>query len=574
MNDFLELIHMVKKTRSRRGQRGNILVFLTLALPFFVGLVGLGIDATMCYIVQTELSAAVDGAALGAGRLISSYNNSSSDTDIANEFLNANFRVGQDGFWGSYNLTPTITVTTGITKTVTVTATANVPLLFMRLLHQNAATVGATATATRRDARIEFVIDRSGSMNQVASDGNTAIYDVLQKAESFTEQFTSCPATSCTTPLNYDELGLVAFSGSAVVGYPTYTTTSGATWPASVSPTAVGGPDIYFYNGATTDMVHQLAAIQANDGTAMGDGLALAYIELQKAHVADMAANNGVDSRVNAIVLFTDGVPSSVVTYPNQNSNSVISHFSGCTYAVDTATPSHPIYGYVVVTGSPPYSSQSTLAYYQLGSLDTTSSHTSNWYMQNPSYDMSVSAPSLIPSSGFAGCTGSSGWSNLSNLSAIPSFDKYGYPLTANMTGGVAGYKLSQIIGDSSATSIYESSHGDFNTTDPTKAYQWGLAGWDEVDNVAQAIRSDSNYANRGETSPVPITIYTIGYTGNGGTDSGLLQKIANVAACNVNGYACSVSGQQQGIYAQASNADEISNAFNIILTAILRLKN
>ena len=38
---------MVKKTRSQRGQRGNILVFLTLALPFFVGLVGLGIDATM-----------------------------------------------------------------------------------------------------------------------------------------------------------------------------------------------------------------------------------------------------------------------------------------------------------------------------------------------------------------------------------------------------------------------------------------------------------------------------------------------------------------------------------------------
>ena len=119
---------MVEKTRSQRGRRGSVLMFLTLALPFFVGLVGLGVDATMCYIVQTELSAAVDGAALGAGRLLSTNAN---PTDIANEFLNANFRVGQSGFWGSYNLTPTVTVVTGITKTVTVTATANVPLLFM-----------------------------------------------------------------------------------------------------------------------------------------------------------------------------------------------------------------------------------------------------------------------------------------------------------------------------------------------------------------------------------------------------------------------------------------------------------
>jgi len=558
---------MVKKTRSRRGQRGNILVFLMLALPFFIGLVGLGIDVTMCYIVQTELSAAVDGAALGAGRLISEYNSTSSDSAIASEFLNANFRVGTSGFWGAYNLTPTITVTSGITKTVTVTATANVPLLFLRLLHQNAATVGATATATRRDARIEIVIDRSGSMNTDDGSGHTTvIQDVVTKAESFTEQFTSCPTSSCTTPLNYDEMGLVVFSGSAVVGYPT------SPWPSSQAYNGTGGPDIYFYNGATTDMVHQLGNVTAGDGTAMGDGLALAYLELQKAHVADLAANGGVDTRVNAIVLFTDGVPSSVVTYPNQHSNSVIASGSGCTYRVDTATPSHPIYGYVVVTGSPPYSSQNTYSFYQLASLDTTSSHTSSWYMGQPGYDMTVTPNSIIPSSGFAGCS-TYGWSNQNNLSAIPSFDKYGYALTPLVTGGVNGYRLSNLVGDSHATSIYESSHGDFNTSDATDAYNWGLAGWDEVDNVAQAIRSDSNYATRGETSPMPITIYTIGYTGNGGTDNGLLQKIANVAACNVNGYSCVNSTQQQGIYAQASDADAISNAFNVILTAILRLK-
>ena len=563
---------MAKKTLSKRGRRGSVMIFLTLALPFFVGLVGLGIDATMCYIVQTELSAAVDGAALGAGRLISSYTSTASDSDIANEFLNANFRVGQYGFWGAYSLTPTITVTNGITKTVTVTATANVPLLFMRLLHQNAATVGATATATRRDARIEIVIDRSGSMNKDDGSGSSSvIQDVVSKAISFVEQFTSCPVASCTTPLNYDEIGLVVFSGSAVVGYPTYTTTTGATWPASTDPKAVGGPDIYFYNGATSDMVHQLnKPVTAADGTAMGDGLALAYIELQKAHVADMAANNGVDTRVNAIVLFTDGVPSSVVTYLNQNTNSVISSGSGCKYKTDTATPANPMYGYVVQgssDGNPPYSS--AWGFYQLASLDTNASHTSNWYMGSPTGDYVSPVPTTPETSCNAG-----GWNPLNNLSAIPSTDKYGYPLgmNTNPSGTGNGYKLSSFVGNPhGATSLYTGTA--FSTTSPTDAYQWGLAAWNEVDNVAQAIRADSNYTARGETSPMPITIYTIGYTGNGGTDIGLLQKIANVAACKVNGYSCVVTGQQQGIYAQASNADAISNAFNVILTAILRLK-
>jgi Flp pilus assembly protein TadG len=562
LNDFLELIYMVKKTRSQRGQRGNILIFLTLALPFFVGLVGLGIDATMCYIVQTELSAAVDGAALGAGRLLSTNAN---PNDIANEFLNANFRVGQSGFWRSYNLTPTVTVVTGMTKTVTVTATVTVPLLFMRLLHHDAATVGATATATRRDARIEFVIDRSGSMNQIASDGNTAIYDVVQKAQNFTEQFTSCPSSSCSSALNYDELGLVVFSGSAVVGYPT------TPWPSPLSTSGGGGPDIYFYNGASTDMVHQLGNVTAGDGTAMGDGLALAYIELQKTHVRDMAANGGVDNRMNAIVLFTDGVPSSVVTYPNQTTdpNNVVSSGSGCTYKKDT-TGNHPIQGYVVVGGSPPYSG-SPLGFYQLASLYP--SETSASWMGDPTNDMSISAADstvdIVPSTGLAGCS-KSGWNSVSNLSYIPSFDKYGHSLNALTTGGVAGYNFSLIVGDPNATKI--NSSGNYDNTKPSQAYQWGLAGWNEVDNVANDIRNDSNYAARGETSPMPITIYTIGYTGNGGTDSGLLTKIANIYGCTVNTYSCVNTTQKQGLYAQASNADEISNAFNTILTAILRL--
>lgn len=531
--------------QSRRRQRGSLLVLTTLAVPvFIVPLVGLGIDATVCYIVQAELSAAVDGAALGTGRLLSTNANAS---DIAHEFLNANFRVGQGGFWGAYNLNSNVDVQTGTTKKVTITATADVPLIFMRILGQTHATVAATAQATRRDARIELVIDRSRSMQQL--DGGTpnqpVIDDVIKYAKGFTQQFTE----------GYDEMGLVAFSESAVVGYPT------APWPASLSATANGGPDTSFQDGSSTDMVHQIANIAADGGTAMGDALHIAYLEIQKAHMRDFRAN-GIDTRSSAIVLFTDGVPSSVVTYLNRNSNSVISNSSNCTYKTDTVIPTNPIYGAIEMGGNPIYASAGGL--YQISSIDTTTSHDSVYMMQTPLAGQNINPPTMPAPTG---CS-SSGWgSSFGNLTAIPSFDKYGYSLGKNGNG----YHVSAIV-NGSATSVYTGT--EFDTTQKASGYHWGLAAWDEVDNVAEAIRTDANYGNRaGDTGgPIPITIYTIGYTGNGGTDYGLLSKIANVQGCKVNSISCYNNNEPPGLYIQASDQTSLANAFSTIATAILRL--
>lgn len=533
---------MSRKIGSKGRRSGTVLVLITLILPVLLGLVGLGIDGTMCYIVQTELSAAVDGAALGTGRLLSTNAN---PTDIATEFLNANFRVGQAGFWNSYNLVPTITVQTGTTKTVIVDAKVNVPLLFLRMLRFSAATITATATATRRDARIEFVIDRSNSMNTSDGRGSTVITDVIQYAQGFTQQFTN----------GYDELGLVVFGRSGVVGYPT------SPWPSGTSPTGSGGPDTSFNDGTSDDMVHQIGLIQAGGGTAMGDGLALAYIELQKAHMRDMASL-GKDTRMNAIVLFTDGVPSSVATYLNRNGATVINSGSGCTYRTDAATPTNPMYGSIVQgssDGNPPYTA--AWGFWGLASLDAAGSHTSAWYMANPSGE-----PTLSNNGAESGCN--SNWNPLNNLNAIPASDKYGYPLSANGNG----YRVSAFSSNPhGATSIYNGS--SINFSNYTTGYDWGLAAWDEADQVAEAIRTDANYANRtGDTSKMYITIYTIGYTGNGGTDYGLLQKIANAAGSSANGYSTYNNAEPAGLYIQASDTTSLSNAFATIATAILRL--
>src|SRR5205807_4232204 len=142
------------------ARRGSTLVLFTLMLPLLlIPIVGLAIDGTMLYIVQAKLSAACDGAALGAGRLLGTPANTA---EIAGEFLTANFPAG---YWGSYNITPKIQVATTLsTHTITVSATVDVPLLFMRIYGHDHSPVAASAVATRRDTRVELVLDRSNSM--------------------------------------------------------------------------------------------------------------------------------------------------------------------------------------------------------------------------------------------------------------------------------------------------------------------------------------------------------------------------------------------------------------------------
>src|ERR1035438_5238738 len=336
-----------------RRKRGSTLVLFTLMLPtLLIPLMGLGIDATMLYIVQAKLSAATDGAALGAGRLLGTLAN---PAEIAGEFLAANFPSNQAvGFWGAAQLTPTITYTPGITKTITVNATASVPLLFSRIFGASSSVVSSVSVATRSDSRVVFVLDRSGSMNTSDGAGSTVIADAKTYASGFVQKFTE----------GTDEVGLVGFHGSAVVGYPT------GAWTSTISMASTGGPNKTFNDGTANDLPHQIAAVTANSGTGMAEALSIAYIELQKAHMRDLAdpVNHGVDTRLNSIVLLTDGVPTAVSLYLNNpagsNANNIVDS-SACTYkTISPPVPSsaNMMQSWLAVTsstGNPPFSGSS-----------------------------------------------------------------------------------------------------------------------------------------------------------------------------------------------------------------------
>ncbi|HLH20863.1 MAG TPA: VWA domain-containing protein [Bryobacteraceae bacterium] len=538
---------------ARHRQRGTTLILFTLLIPtVIVPLVGLGIDATMLYIVQAKLSAAVDGAVLGAGRLLGTPANPS---EIAGEFLKANFRAdGTAGFWGARNLVSNINVTLGTTKTITINATADVPLLFARIFGRNTSTVAASATATKKDTRLVLVIDRSGSMNTSDGHGGTVINDLINYAQGFTQKFTE----------GNDELGLVVFDGSAVVGYPTV-----RPWDPTTTGTSTGGPDTSFLSGSNTDMVHQIRAIKADSGTGMAEALWLAYIELQKAHMRDLT-NTGSDTRMNSIVLFTDGVPSGVTLYlnnpANSNANNIVQSTS-CTYrtiSMAQQDSAHMMVGWLAIPG-PPYSGSSPYGMYLLASTDPTASHTAAWWMSFGGSNNAADVAQPNPSTPYSGCSNlMNGGPNsylYGNLSQIPAIDRYGNSLTGN------GYTHCHIVdSNGNVSSVYNGTALD--RTQVTQNYHWGLAIWNSVDNTAAAIRNDVNLANRpGDTQNMSIQIFAIGYLGNGGADDGLLRRVANDQSSS-----SFDPTKPIGRYIAASDTVALANAFSSVASSVLRL--
>jgi hypothetical protein len=531
-------------------------MLLLLMLPvFLLPLVGIGVDATRMYIVQSKLSAALDGAALGSGRMLGTNANT---TELAGEFLKANYPAG---FWGTSNFQSNVGYTSnqGV-STITVSASVSLPLTFLRLLGISNAPIGDTAVATRRATRVVMVLDRSGSMNNTDPVSGQNVFTIMQNgAEWFAAQFVP----------NYDELGVVVFSGAGIVAYPEYTL------PYKADPTATGGPDKSFATNTATQtgpVFDMLKAMAVGGGTGTPEALAMAYIELQKAHNRDLAAN-GVDNSLNTIVLFTDGVPDAISAYPNNpggNNNSLKA--AGSTQCknnpASASDKTTQMTGYMVSPGSPvspsnPYPGWGTTwAFLDLFAYDANQSLT-NWVGSKgaTTFPTGCSAASCgKPSSAYTSCVylGSNGTDCSQNgnnctandLKQIPPVDYYGYSTTGN------AYLNSYMT---NGTSYWSPNVTAYDPNTPTTGYNVAAASWNETDGIGSVIRS--------QTAMNQIQIFTIGYSGNGGTDIGLLKRLANVSSSSSFN-----QNQSIGQFYQADNTDELTQAFAQVASSLLRL--
>jgi Flp pilus assembly protein TadG len=249
-------------------QRGFALIYIAITMVTLLLFTGLAIDSGRAYVVKAQLTKAVDGAALGAARML----NSGDPKGEATKIFKQNFPAGYMGTVPTEDPTTAgdffalRTITASGVNIVTVTAKVTMPTSFMKLANQNEVIVSSTGEATRRMVDLSLVLDVSSS---IASKWPA----VRDAARTFIDSF---------DPLG-DRLSLITYGNGAHVvdqmrasrGF------AKATLITDVPQNLPGG------------------------STAMVEGLYRGWDELR-------SVPRGTQSGLRVLVLFTDGASNSV----------------------------------------------------------------------------------------------------------------------------------------------------------------------------------------------------------------------------------------------------------------------
>lgn len=586
---------MKKKGDGTKRRRGFGLMYCAIALTVLTAFCGLAIDATVLFLVNAKLSAAVDAAALAGARsvnLASTYSTAKTQaTTAAQNFFLANF---PNGYLGSQainmtnNFTATFTqnTTTGI-LTVAVTANVQAPVYFMRILGFKNITVASAGSATRRALAVMLLLDVSGSMSSNTYQGETACDYMVTAAGNFVNNFSA-----------YDYVGMITFNGTASLGY---------------APTTDWGETAY---GGNASLPAAITALKDSCGGSTNTTAALyyAYQELKSVNLP---------LAVNTIVIFTDGMPNAISAngWPIRNFvDTRYGYSDGGGPAVDpTVCPNdgkHYGKGYCGdSTGK--CSSNSTLCAIAACTSSIAASKLIGAISQSPGYavtgDTNGLAPDLdtdaTPSGAPAGCPSATSNDGLrQTIAYIPSTDRFGNTVTqptglvfkdnwvfpvnnechpsgtcANLGGLWATYN--PIAGDPIANDS-----NFFPATDPAKGKavtssgQWrfdqpttiGAAGMNAAVSQANTIRANTTYNVTinsifllGDSSD-PVDKYFLPTISN-------LQNIPPLPEYEPTGTQAIAnplynSAQNSGNFYPANNPAQLDELFSEIASSLLRL--
>ena len=203
---------MARLKKQVLDQRGTFVLATGAAMIGLFAFTALGIEVGRWYVVNAELSKAVDAAALiGAKNISNPYLNTE---DLMADVGNANFSPGFLGTEGA----PQITGTVGESGKVYVTASTNVLNQISRTLETQEGVeegefektqVTSFGAAQQRDVEIVMVLDKSGSMGW---DGGQPIADLKVAAKSFLDFF--------ELTQDNDKFGLITFASGVEVNFP------------------------------------------------------------------------------------------------------------------------------------------------------------------------------------------------------------------------------------------------------------------------------------------------------------------------------------------------------------------
>jgi hypothetical protein len=209
-----EAVRDYRRSRVRGDESGQVLILAALAMAMMLVMVALVVDIGKAYLVQRQLQAGVDAAALAGAQHLPI---SSEATQVAQEYGPST--GGRNEVDIGENITTTVTTrcvqsapgcnpTASEYNAVNVKATSDVSLLFARILGINKLHVKAQATAcspcTAKPLDIMLVLDRTGSMCQINGQNDPNCRD-LNFAKDGVRTF-----MGLMDP-NYDKVGLALF---------------------------------------------------------------------------------------------------------------------------------------------------------------------------------------------------------------------------------------------------------------------------------------------------------------------------------------------------------------------------
>jgi len=240
--------------RSRKHERGTILVLLALSAVAVFLVLGLSIDIGGAYVQHARLSQAVDAGVLAGAR-----NTAAGDAQITAIAL----KVAKANYAGTQPATYTVSITVPAvdTKRVSMTAATTAKGRFGSLIGKSALDLSVDGEATRYPLDMSLVLDLSYSLQR-----NNAFDDMQAAASAFLDYFDD----------SVDQVGITTYS----------------TWAEDQLPVQKN------FQASGTSLINGLSAIS---DTNIQEGLRVSKNQLD---VAPQRAG-----ALKIVVLFTDGRP-------------------------------------------------------------------------------------------------------------------------------------------------------------------------------------------------------------------------------------------------------------------------
>ena len=230
--------------REHKYERGQALIFVTMAITLLMGLTGLVFDFAFIYIDQSVLNASTQAAALAGAEAMSipgatltsisaavtTFSGLKSDENASSLLQNVSMTSGSPALSCLTTLQSAFNISCygpSSSNAIAVTQQAKVPMYFLRMFGAGSVTLTATATAAMRGAssspyNVVIILDTTASMNTIDSDSNcskTRVSCAVAGISVLLKHLSPCPANqlTCGTVTNgnvansVDRVSLLAF---------------------------------------------------------------------------------------------------------------------------------------------------------------------------------------------------------------------------------------------------------------------------------------------------------------------------------------------------------------------------